>query len=482
MHRAPYSRHLPISDSTSAWIEAPVLDSSVHNHEQVDSVDEILPTVSPLECRRRDMQLKSLRQAAGFTMSDEFQTASPQAISIRSKALHDHWHEFKISHWDLVSKADECDLSDHELVRTQAEEVFLRATEAFKSVQDRRGRHGIESHAGPGIVHVELGDTSYTDRIAKFDGNFAKWATFRDSFKAAVLDRTDLRPVQKLLRLQQSVTGMAADILGQWTLTPENLQLAWDQLCRAYNNEYQTIRAHIRELFEMPTIKAESYSGIRGLINTVTNTSRQLASLLDPDARCEFMIMYLLENRMPASTRTAWEMHRDTNTRPKLSNMLACLERRATGLAGISSPVHCDSDSGSKFRNERRSSSQAPRQTERGSRASTRQSLPPCPMCSADHGLFRCDKFLAMKLVSRLEYVRQARLCTSCLRVGHAVEACPKPQYGCRNCTGEHHNTAICPKRKTLIDGQQKSESVASTSIPLLSQAHVVASGGTSQD
>lgn len=233
----------------------------------------------------------------------------------------------------------------------------------------------------------------------------------------------------------------------------------------------------------MPTVKAESYSGIRGLINTVTNTSRQLASLLDPEARCEFMIMYLLENRMPSRTRTAWEMHRDTNTRPKLTDMLACLERRATGLAGVSSPANDDSDSGSKPRNENRKSfSQVPRPTERRSRVNPRQSLPPCPMCSADHGLFRCDKFLAMKLVNRLEFVRQSRLCTSCLRSGHPVDMCPKPQYACRNCTGEHHNTAICQKRKQLIDGQPRSESISNASNPSLNQAKIAASGGTIQD
>lgn len=475
----PQSHRLSMVDGTSIWAEAQLPESSVNIHQPAKSTT---PTNKETECRRRDMQLHSLQQAAAFTTSNEFQTASPQAISIRSKALDDHWQEFKISHWDLVNKAVECDLSNHELIRTQAEDVYLCATEAFRKAQDQRWSNDKEPHAGKRIVHVELGDASYADRITKFDGNFAKWATFRDSFKASVLDRTDLRPVQKLLRLQQSVTGMAADILGEWTLTPENLQSAWDQLCRAYNNEYQTIRAHIRELFEMPTVKAESYAGIRGLINTVTNTNRQLASLLDPEARCEFMTMYLLENRMPVSTRTAWEMHRDTNTRPKLSDMLACLERRATGLAGISSAAHCDSDIAAKPMIEPKLSSQPPRQNERRSRANTRQPLPPCPMCSADHGLFRCDKFLAMKLASRLEYTRQARLCTSCLRIGHTVEMCPKPQYACRNCTGEHHNTAICPKRKQLIDGQPRSESTSNASVPSINQTKITASGATIQD
>lgn len=226
----------------------------------------------------------------------------------------------------------------------------------------------------------------------------------------------------------------------------------------------------------MPVVKSESYSGIRSLINTVTNTSRQLASLLEPEARCEFMTMYLLENRMPASTRTAWEMHRDTNTRPKLSDMLECLERRATGLAGVSSPINCDSDSGSKPRNERRTFNPTSRQGERGSsRQGTRQSLPPCPMCSADHGLFRCNKFLAMKLFNRVEFVRQARICTGCLKIWHSVDMCPKPQYACRNCPGEQHNTAICPKRKQLIDGQSQSDSVANAGNSSTSQAAIAA-------
>lgn len=176
------------------------------------------------------MELQSLHQAASYTTSSEFQTATPQTIFIRSRALNDHWLEFKKAHWEVINKAEECNLSTHELIRTQAEDVYLRATEEFEGAPNRLVSGNIETHGGHGVVHVELGDTSYSDRISKFDGNFAKWATFRDSFKAAVLDRTDLGSVQKLLRLQQSVTGMAADILGEWTLMPENLQSAWDQL------------------------------------------------------------------------------------------------------------------------------------------------------------------------------------------------------------------------------------------------------------
>lgn len=248
---------------------------------------------------------------------------------------------------------------------------------------------------------------------------------------------------------------MAADVLGEWALKSENLSLAWAQLCGAYNNEYQTIRAHVRELFEMPTLDTESYSGIRALINTVTNANRQLASLLDPKEQCEFMIMFMLEERMPFNTRTAWEMHRDTTVRPKLSDMIGCLERRATGLAGVSHTAQIVPGNKRNFRNDDTMSQRMVtfERKQQSQQSRGKPSLPPCPLCKADHGLFRCSEFLALKLAKRLEFVQQSRLCHSCLRSGHGHGECPRPQFACKNCKGEFHNTTICPRKKHVIDG-----------------------------
>lgn len=203
----------------------------------------------------------------------------------------------------------------------------------------------------------------------------------------------------------------------------------------------------------MPMISTESYLGIRNLINTVTNTTRQMASLLEPQEQCECMIMYMLEERMPSSTRTAWEMYRSTATRPKLSDMLACLERRATGLAGVpaSAPASAYHISKTRTNEATSSSTQQLKETDRNRRPRIRNQLPPCPLCRADHGLFKCVEFLKMKLCSRLELVRGNKVCPICLRSGHVAENCPKPQYTCKRCPGESHNTLVCPKFKPPI-------------------------------
>lgn len=440
------------------------------------------PAISAVDRRRRDMFLKSLERAEAFMLSSEFKEVSTQAVRIRAESLKENWSNFQEVHLKILNVTAEHELEQQDMVRARAESMYLHAAGELEKMVQNEATGGKSKH-DPNVFRVELADTSYPDKIAKFDGNFAKWATFRDSFTAAVLDRIDLKPVQKLLRLQQGVTGMAASILGEWALISENLPLAWEQLCRAYNNEYQTIRAHVKELFEMPSVQSESYIGIRNLINSVTNSNRQLGSLLTSKEQCDFMLMYMLEVRMPASTRSAWEMHRDTTARPQLADMIACLERRAAGLAGVPSTAPSSESNSQTLRSydattkPTQSDFQDRKRQQRG-----KPQLPPCPLCQRDHGLFRCGDFLKMKLTARLDFVQKAKLCHNCLRGGHVAAACPKPQFACKNCKGEYHNTAICPKRKHIIDGQSYLDPVASHGAPSLSQHAVEATNNETSD
>lgn len=166
------------------------------------------------------------------------------------------------------------------------------------------------------------------------------------------------------------------------------------------------------------------------------------------------------------NSRNAWEMHRNTATRPKLTDMIAYLERRATGLAGVSSTALIDTGA---FKISR--SNDTPEKPtcsvvfDRKQQPGGKLTLPPCPLCRADHGLFRCSEFLKMKLAARLEFVRKAQLCLNCLRTGHAADKCPKTQYACKNCNGDLHNMSICPKRKHFIDGEPQVSAVVSQQI-----------------
>lgn len=177
-------------------------------------------------------------------------------------------------------------------------------------------------------------------------------------------------------------------------------------------------------------------------------------------------------------TRVAWEMYRDTATRPNLADMTTFLERRATGLAGVPSTKPIDTICNNKPREWDVDVPVKPYRSgtfERKQPTSERTSLlPPCPMCKADHGLFKCSQFLTMKFDARMDFVRKTSLCQNCLRTGHSVEKCPKQQFACRNCKGELHNSTICPKRKQIIDNQKQRNTAATHAIAPFDQMPVL--------
>jgi hypothetical protein len=60
-----------------------------------------------------------------------------------------------------------------------------------------------------------------------------------------------------------------------------------------------------------------------------------------------------------------------------------------------------------------------------------------CSLCNNSHGLFKCDKFLEMQPRQRLSYVKQSKLCFSCLQPFTKAHTCSKQM--CQECHKRHH-------------------------------------------
>ena len=67
------------------------------------------------------------------------------------------------------------------------------------------------------------------------------------------------------------------------------------------------------------------------------------------------------------------------------------------------------------------------------------QSQPPCILCSASHGLYRCRDFLRANVTTRTQLVRDHKLCKICLNSGHFADQCPF-DFACRVCRGPHNS------------------------------------------
>jgi hypothetical protein len=62
-----------------------------------------------------------------------------------------------------------------------------------------------------------------------------------------------------------------------------------------------------------------------------------------------------------------------------------------------------------------------------------------CPCCKdGNHWLFRCPKFINMRLNDRVGYVKTSRRCDSCLSTKHFAKNC-KSDKSCKKCGKKHH-------------------------------------------
>ena len=62
-----------------------------------------------------------------------------------------------------------------------------------------------------------------------------------------------------------------------------------------------------------------------------------------------------------------------------------------------------------------------------------------CPICTLEHRLARCPKFLAADSSSRQKMVKDARCCTNCLGT-HSWSQC-QSSFMCRTCNKKHHTS-----------------------------------------
>ena len=67
------------------------------------------------------------------------------------------------------------------------------------------------------------------------------------------------------------------------------------------------------------------------------------------------------------------------------------------------------------------------------------QGQSPCPLCSGQHGVYRCREFIRADVSTRIRIVREHKLCRRCLNPGHFGDQCPL-NFSCRGCEGPHNS------------------------------------------
>lgn len=379
----------------------------------------------------RDASLRAIERI--FAVFENAEAADPVEVRVKLEMCEDHWRRLQKQHFDIIGMDDDANvLAEHEAYFERAEESFVKTKTALRRLAEVK----IEVPDAATINNDATVDNLLPVercKIPTFDGDFSKWQEFRDMFMAMV-DARPISNVQKLQYLKNSVKGSAASVLGNWQLSGNNYEAAWQSLSDVYEDDYLIVKTHLDRLFRLPKIR-DVYDSLRTTIDTSNEAVRSLQALNVPVDHWDTILVYMLEERLGDNLKEAWDLKRPTAGLPTLKDILAFLSTRARAKANAKThPAVGAIARESVF--DRLSSSHE-------SRVKSRKDEQ-CPQCSSSHQLFRCPDFLALSVRAREEKVNAWRLCGNCLRSGHRPSQCKGGM--CRTCKVPH-NSVLCPAR-----------------------------------
>lgn len=267
--------------------------------------------------------------------------------------------------------------------------------------------------------------------LLEFDGNPIGWPAFRDRFTAEVHDREHIDPVMKLIHLQKMCVGDAKNILGDWQPIAANYTRAWLTLREKFEDSYQIEQALVSRMLNMQSVRDETRTALRGLIDTATNATRQLQAVGVDIKSWDPMVIGMVLRLLPARVKDVWEQRRDVQRPPTLRDLLAFLEARARGKLYTDAKNMIPEGSRAVERaSEGRQHSQAGQGRQHG--------WPACKLCRGQHPLFKCPVLENAQVPDRWRMVKNLGVCEACLK-RHPGQ-CNRTCYACKG----PHDHLLC--------------------------------------
>lgn len=442
----------------------------------------------------RDELVQDLRRLFTELLDDEVaQTFSAAELSIRQARIERYFSEFESVHRNYRRMFPQ---SSHNIfieMETECMNVMAKIMTLLKGMEQRENVVSStqleRTDGGLTTFRVEL---PVAPRVGIFTGAQAEWPEFRDKFLAQVHEKDHISPVDKMTYLQEACQGEAKITLGPWPSTSEGYAGAWNQLMRAYNDNYHNVHGIISRILSTPKQNQESHEALRTVVSTVSGGIRQLRTMIDSAVERDQLWIHLAKQRLPPSTVDAWEQYRnrgDAPGMPTFEYFQGFLEVRAKGRRELeygstrntnSETEKIVSHSKNHHNSERRHQSYSGDKNQSHNRSDRSNRYKPydkrdrsdsttghnnqtytvrnetqyqsrvsyvCPLCSDSKPLYFCEKFKGMDITQRRSFVmRNGQYCLCCLSVGHRVVDCKYPT--CNRCPEDSrkHHKFICLK------------------------------------
>ncbi|XP_055591231.1 uncharacterized protein LOC129743272 [Uranotaenia lowii] len=262
-------------------------------------------------------------------------------------------------------------------------------------------------------------------KLPTFSGKLQDWITFRDTFTSMIHNNAHLSDIDKFTYLRTSLTDDALIEIGSIELTSANYTIAWRTLENTFENRKLLVKSYLDVLFAVSPMSEESYDQLNRVVKDFETTLMMLQKVGVETDGMSTILQHMVCQRLDAATLQRWESYHNSKEVPSYRQLMEFLKSRCLVLHNISL-VH-------SVQGEVKRQSRFPAVGHPGI-----QQKVTCPFCGESmHSVFKCMKFVKMKVSDRVEVVKKRSLCLNCLSSGHIARYCLKGS--CQNCGRRHH-------------------------------------------
>lgn len=286
--------------------------------------------------------------------------------------------------------------------------------------------------------------------LPKFDGSPDLWINFRDTFKSMVHNNDQLSGSNKFRYLKMSITDKSSPV----ALLPESddgYDEAWELVLKQYDDKRKMMERHIQAILSIKRMQAEDCDDLQQLVNDVKIHIAALKRLLPDVDLFEAFVAYYVGRRLNEHTRDVIEtdgtleipvwtdLCKGIEKRIKVLNTMPKQRQQASKTMNNIKPSAVTSTSSKPAW---RSNSLVAHKSSTAAPAPTTKYKMRCYMCSEEHRLSQCQKFLNLVVHQRVTKCEEWKICKNCFG-SHGGEQC-QSLATCRTCH-QKHNTLLHP-------------------------------------
>ncbi|XP_031635226.1 uncharacterized protein LOC116348388, partial [Contarinia nasturtii] len=267
-------------------------------------------------------------------------------------------------------------------------------------------------------------------KLPEFSGKPEDWKSFIALFDKIVHNNDKLDTEMKIEYLKTCVKNAAARLIGHLDPIAENYETCYSLLRKRYDNNREVVSNLLDKIFNLNKNKHENSDSLKAMHDTVFESLMAIRNLGITDSQLlDHLIIHILTKKLDVSTLIHYECQLQNNRDlQSLQSFLFYIENRFMALQAAGK---CESTN-SKFET-------AHNKFDKTNYKSVDSSFKKkCLFCEANHAIVDCQAFKKEEVQSRVDWVKNKKLCANCLSSTHRTHDC-KSKFTCRICKKHHH-------------------------------------------